>query len=145
MPPKRSGRASTSSKHVDTPRTPPPSQHSAAPNETPLSKKVSGATPYTSLHYKRDTRMNDLGTEMKGKFAGPIPPSEFLKTFLPFKREELERMPGRRKKVFQRVAHQRVETAMYGPMVCLPFSIYCAYLYESSRFRRWSVTVLASI
>ncbi|KAF8798329.1 hypothetical protein BYT27DRAFT_7151134 [Phlegmacium glaucopus] len=61
--------------------------------------------------------MNDLGTEMKGKFAGPISPSEFLQTFLPFKRGELGRMPGRRKKAFQRVADQKTEAAMYGPMI----------------------------
>jgi hypothetical protein len=79
--------------------------------------------------------MNNLGTEMNGKFAGPISPSEFIKTFLPFNRGELEPMPGRRKKVFQRVADQRVETAMYGPMVCSPYSTYCAYLYESTRLR----------
>jgi hypothetical protein len=135
--PKRRGQASASSKHVGAPRTPPPlAQDYAVLNETPLSKKVSGATPYTSMHYKRDTRMKDLGTEMKGKFAGPISPSEFVQTFLPFKRGELEPMPGRRKKVFQSVADQRVETAMYGPMVCPHYSIYCVYLYDSTRLRR---------
>jgi hypothetical protein len=116
MPQKRRGQASTSSKRVDTPCTPP--QRFIPLNETPISKKVSGATPYTSMHYKRDTRMNVLGTEMKGKLAGPILPLEFLRTFLPFRRGELERMPGRRKKAFQRVADQKVETAMYDPMVC---------------------------
>ena len=67
------GWASASSKRVGKPRTPLPlAQHSAVLNDTPLGKKVSGATPYTSMHYKRNTRMNDLGTEMKGKFVGPI-------------------------------------------------------------------------
>jgi hypothetical protein len=137
MPPKRRGQASASSKCTATPCTPPPSiQHSAVLNETPLSKKISGATPYTSMHYKRDMRMKDLGTEMTGKFAGPISPLEFMQTFLPFKRGELEPMPKRRKKVFQNVADQRVETAMYGPMVCPLYSIYCAYLYDSTRLRR---------
>src|SRR5262245_11631823 len=88
-------------------------------NETPLKKKVSGSTPYTSMHYKRDTRMNDLGAEMKGKFSGPISPSEFLKIFLPFKRDELPRMPVRRKVVFRRVANKTSESAMYDPMVCI--------------------------
>jgi hypothetical protein len=135
MPPKRrEQQASTSSNRADTPRTPP--QHFIPLNETPISKKISGATPYTSTHYKRDTRMNDLGTEMKGKFAGPIPPSEFLQTFLPFKRGELGRMPGRRKKAFQRVADQKTEVAMYGPMVRPCYSAYCSYLYESCRLRR---------
>jgi hypothetical protein len=29
--------------------------------------KVSSATPYTSMHIKRDARMKELGEEMKGK------------------------------------------------------------------------------
>ena len=134
MPPKRCGWASASSKRVSKPRTPPPlAQDAAILNEMPLSKKVSGTTPYMLMHYKRDTRMNVLGTEMKGKFAGPIPPLDFMQTFLPFGRGELKRMPGRRKKVFQSVAEQEAETAMYGPMVCPLHSMYCAYLYEPSR------------
>ena len=105
------------SNDANMPRTPP--RQFQVLSETPLSKKVSGATPYTSMHYKRDKRMNDLGAEMKGKFAGPISPSEFLKTFLPFNRGELPRMPKRRKVVFQRVANKTSEPAMYRPMVCL--------------------------
>jgi hypothetical protein len=101
--------------NVNMPRTPP--RQFPVPSEIPLSKKVSSATPYTSMHYKRDPRMNDLVAEMKGKFAGPISPSEFLKTFLPFKRGELPRMPVRRKVAFQRVADKQSEPAMYGPMV----------------------------
>lgn len=115
---KRRGQASTSSKHVDSPQTPP--QHSTPLHETPISKKVSGATPYTSLHYKRDTRMNHLGSEMKGKFAGPMCPKEFLQVFLPFKRGVLQKMPKRMKKSFRHVAEQGLETAMYEPMVCPP-------------------------
>jgi hypothetical protein len=127
MPPKR--------KHVNAPRTPTPPQQSTALSETPLSKKVSGATPYTSMHYKRDTRIVELEAEMKAKIAGPISPFEFLHTFLPFGKGELERMPSRSKKVFQRVADQNTEPAMYGPMVCLYYFSYSAYLSESSRSR----------
>jgi hypothetical protein len=111
------GEPSTSSKRVHTP--PPPSKPSTTINETPLSKKVSGATPYTSMHFKRDARMKELGEEMKGKFAGPISPSVFLKTFLPFERGELSRMPQRQKKKFQRVADATKESSMYKPMVCV--------------------------
>lgn len=116
MAPKRRGHSSTSSKHVDPPQTPP--QHFTPLYETPISKKGSGATPYTSMHYKRDIRMNNLGSEMKGKFAGPICPKEFLQVFLPFEQSELQQMPKRMKKPFQRVAEQKVETAMYELMVC---------------------------
>jgi hypothetical protein len=130
MPPKRPqrGKASTSSKRVNAPRTPSPVQGHAHLTETPLSKKVSGAMPYTSMHYKRDTRMNDLGAEMRGKFAGPISPSEFLKVFLPFRKGELARMPRRMKERFRRVATQNAETAMYTPMVCLPIYAWRSYI-----------------
>lgn len=128
MAPKRNGQASTSSKRVDAPQTPP--QRYTSLHETPISKKVSGATPYTSLHYKRDTRMNNLGSEMKGKFAGPICPKEFLHVFLPFKRRELPQMPKRMKKPFRSVAEQKMETTMYGPMVC-PLSLSVMYIHMS--------------
>jgi hypothetical protein len=62
--------------------------------------------------------MNDLGSEMKGKFAGPIGPSEFLQVFLPFKAGKLPRLPRRMKTPFRRVAEQKAETAMYDLMVC---------------------------
>jgi len=129
MPPKRRGQPSTCSKRVDAPQTPP--QHFTPLHETPINKKVSGATPYTSLHYKRDTRMNDLGSEMKGKFAGPICPKQFLQFFLPLKHGELQKMPKRMKKPFRRVAEQTVETAMYGPMVC-PLSLPVMYIHMSA-------------
>ncbi|KAF8222204.1 hypothetical protein L208DRAFT_1371169 [Tricholoma matsutake] len=112
---KQFGQASTSSKLVKTP--PPLSKRSVKLNETPLSKKVSGAMPYTSMHYKRDTRMKELGEEMKGKFAGPISPLAFLKTFLPFQKGELARMPRRQKQMFQRVANMKKESSMYKPMI----------------------------
>ena len=133
MPPKRRGQPSTSSKHVDASQTPP--QHFTPLHETPISKKVSGATPYTSMHYERDTRMNNLGLEMKGKFAGPICPKQFLQVFLPFKPRELQQMPKRMKKPFRRVAEQKVETAMYELMVC-SLAPPIMYVYESSRSLR---------
>jgi hypothetical protein len=129
MPPKRRGQASTSSKRVETPRTPP--QNLPASHETPISKKISGATPYTSMHYKRDARMNDLGSEMKGKFAGPICPQEFLQVFLPFKAGRLQKLPRRMKEPFRRVAKQTAETAMYGPMVC-SLALPLVYIHMSS-------------
>ena len=123
----------TSSKHVDASQTPP--QHFTPLYETPIRKKGSGATPYTSMHYKRDSRMNNLGSEMKGKFAGPICPGEFLQFFLPFKSRKLPQMPRRMKKPFQRVAEQKVETAMYGLMVC-SLTPPIMYIYDSSRSLR---------
>lgn len=118
---------STPSKLVDMP----PPIHG-----TPIDKKVSGATPYTSMHYKRDTRMRALGSEMKDKFAGPVDPQEFLHFFLPFERGKLPRMPKRMKVPFQRVADQTTEPAMYDPMVCPPVSACCIYSYEPSRLKR---------
>ena len=74
--------------------------------------------------------MNNLGWEMKGKFGGPYCPEKFLQVFLPFKERELQQMPRRMKKPFRRVAEQKVETAMYEPMVCLlgPGSTHRVYL-----------------
>lgn len=63
--------------------------------------------------------MKELGEEMKGKFAGPISPLAFLKTFLPFQKGELARMPRRQKQMFQRVANMKKESSMYKPMVCV--------------------------
>jgi len=74
--------------------------------------------------------MNDLGLEMKGKFAGPICPEEFLQVFLPFKQGDLQQMPRRMKKPFRCVAEQKVETAMYDPMVC-PLSLSVMYIHVS--------------
>lgn len=127
--PQATRQASTSSRRVDAPRTSP--HHFPPLHETPISKKVSGATPYTSMHYKRDTRMNNLGSEMKGKVAGPICPREFLQVFLPFKAGGLQQPPRRMKQPFRRVAEQTVETAMYGPMVCL-LVLLVVYIYISS-------------
>jgi hypothetical protein len=146
MPPRRPqrGKASTSSKRANAPRTPSPVQRYAHLIETPLSKKVSGAMPYTSMHYKRDMRMNDLGAEMRGKFAGPISPSEFLNVFLPFPKGTLARMPRRMKGRFRRVATRNAETAMYTPMVCLPIYACRTYLYDLSRLNPSRHTVPAS-
>ena len=74
--------------------------------------------------------MNGLGSEMKGKFAGPVDPQEFLHFFLPFERGKLPRMPKRMKVPFQRVADQTAEPAMYDPMVCPPVSACCIYSYD---------------
>jgi len=52
-------------------------------DSTPVSKKASGSGPYTSLHHERDYRMRQMGTEMEGKFAGPMPVRDFLDIFLP--------------------------------------------------------------
>lgn len=58
---------------------------------TPVTKKASGTTPFTSLHHERDYGMRQLGAEMSGKIVGPMPPAEFLDTFLPFSTPD--RMP----------------------------------------------------
>lgn len=137
MPPKRRGQTSASSKRVDPPHTPTQHAPQLPPHESPITKKVAGAVPYTSMHYKRDTRMNDLGLEMMGKFAGPLNPKDFLQLFLPLKSKVLKQLPRRMKAQFRRVAEQTVETAMYGPMVCPRLPSRCVYLSEcSTRSRR---------
>ena len=122
-----------SSKSVDRPCILPLyDQLSAVVSEIPLSKKVSGATPYTSMHYKRwRGNLQDLFS------------SEFV-FFLTFVKGQLERMPRRSKKVFGSVADQKAETVMYEPMVC-PLHLYAVHLYESSRLRGWSLIVLSGI
>ena len=121
-----------SSKSVDRPCILPLyDQLSAVVSETPLSKKVSGTTPYTSMRYKRwRENLQDLFS--------------FVEFFLTFVKGQLERMPRRSKKVFGSVADQKAETAMYEPMVC-PLHLYAVHLYESSRLRGWSLIVLSGI
>ena len=95
--------------------------------------------------------MNALGImmEMVGKFAGPLSPSEFMQIFLPFEKGELKAMPRRKKAIFQSVADQKAETAMYAAVTLwdVLFTLHIMHLYESSRLRGWSLamTVLAAI
>ena len=83
--------------------------------------------PYTSLHHERDFWMRRLGTEMEGKFIGPIPVTKFLDKFLPS--GNLPTMPWKKKHqaAFKHVAKQRSEKAMYKPLV--HFISFQQYLY----------------
>jgi hypothetical protein len=37
---------------------------------------------FTTLHLQRDPKLLQIGVEMEGKFLGPMPVGDFLKTFL---------------------------------------------------------------
>ena len=89
--------------------------------ETPVSRKFSGYWPFTSMHALRDERMQALGSEMRGKFAGPIPVEYFLKEYLPITDETRRSMPNfdDYSQGFAKVASSKGEKDMYDSMVRL--------------------------
>lgn len=50
---------------------------------TPIVHIASSIPTSTSHHTTGDPRMQRLGSEMRGKFVGPMPPGDFLDEFLP--------------------------------------------------------------
>jgi hypothetical protein len=53
---------------------------------------------------------------MEGKFIGPIPPSEFLDTYLPLSAPRMYWTQARISR-FEKVGEQTSEKTMYGPLV----------------------------
>jgi hypothetical protein len=89
------------------------------PVDTPYSRKLSGYWPFTSMHVFRDERMQALGSEMRGKFAGPVSVEAFLKRHLPIPSETCQSMPNFEdySHKFAEVAGKKGENDMYKPMV----------------------------
>jgi hypothetical protein len=74
------------------------------------------------MHMLRDERMQDLGSEMRGKFAGLIPVNYFLEKYLPISDEMLQSMPNfdANGHWFAKVAKATGDQDMYESMVHLP-------------------------
>jgi hypothetical protein len=108
------------------PDTPP--RHKAVatlnPQATPVFHKLNASAIYTSMHFERNQEMLQLGWEMEGKFVGPMPVAEFLKTFLP--RATAGNLPvpplpwtSDSRAAFKRATDQICEVDMYIPLVRL--------------------------
>ena len=53
------------------------------PTTTPRSKKTSGNYKFSAEFHRRRSINPELASETAGHFLGPMPPTEFLNTFLP--------------------------------------------------------------
>jgi hypothetical protein len=95
----------------------PPATPLSGIDATPISKKASTADPYTSLHHERDFRMRRMGSEMYGKFVGPMPVTEFLDAFLPYPDVNKMSWTAATKAKFSEVARAKTEVDMYIPLV----------------------------
>jgi hypothetical protein len=84
---------------------------------TPISNKVSGSNPYTSMHYERDDRMRMLGVEMVGMFIGLMPVAKFLEAFLP--PQGTTALSDRQTKLLEAAANEKLEVQIYDPLVRL--------------------------
>ncbi|KAK7034565.1 hypothetical protein VNI00_012412 [Paramarasmius palmivorus] len=72
-------------KQATQPHTPPrtePTNLPEAAKESPVRHSASGYNVFTSMHYLKSTRHHQMVMECRGKFAGPMPPANFLKEFL---------------------------------------------------------------
>jgi hypothetical protein len=58
-----------------------------------------------------------MGTEMEGKFAGPMPVRDFLDIFLPLSGASRLRWTKNRLSKFEKVGEQTSEKQMYKPLV----------------------------
>jgi hypothetical protein len=61
--------------------------------------------------------MRQMGTEMEGKFAGPMPVRDFLDIFLPLSGASRLRWTKNRLSKFEKVGEQTSEKQMYKPLV----------------------------
>lgn len=85
---------------------------------TPVSMKASSLNAFTTHHNLRDARIQQNGTDMWGKFVGPMPPRDFLETFLPMASdEEFEITPDQQAEFDVVTSSMAREVDMYRPMV----------------------------
>jgi hypothetical protein len=105
-------------------RTPPPNT-TLRPVSTPLSNKISGNLPYSSVAPDQDDEFRlRLATETAGLFLGPVPCNTFLDRFLPLTPGTggLSDARGR----FNRMSLRMSEAQMYKPFVSI--SLYLHHL-----------------
>jgi hypothetical protein len=108
---------------------------SSAIQSTPISNKVSGSNPYTSMHYERDDQMRMLGAEMVGKFIGPMPVAGFLEAFLP--PHGTTALSDGQTQLLEAAANEKVEVQMYDPLVRLQLTFWSSFTHTvTSRSRR---------
>jgi len=86
---------------------------------TPISHKMSGSQPFSSVVPKYDqTYHSNLARETRGLFIGPMPYDLFLQTFLPPPPEGMEDQPA--DDIFaQVVTNKKKESEMYDAFVCI--------------------------
>ncbi|KAK0217046.1 hypothetical protein IW262DRAFT_1464083 [Armillaria fumosa] len=80
---------------------------------TPISKKASGAMPFSSLHYSRDVKMVEMAREIHQK-CRRIEPQAFLDKFLSARcSNRPEVIPS----VFEEIVKKKTEIEMYEPII----------------------------
>jgi hypothetical protein len=101
-------------------RTPPP-HTTPRPVTTPLSNKVSGNLPYSSVAPDKDTAFRlRLAAETADLFLGPMPCKSFLNTFLPLT-SNTGGCSGARH-AFDGISPKKPEVEMYKPFVSISLS-----------------------
>jgi hypothetical protein len=96
---------------------------------TPCSNKTSGNYKFSSEFYRRQTLNEKLANETAGQFLGAMPPTEFLKVFLPATPSSLP-CPGNKKPPFSNFKLKMSESDMYRPFVSRPCQVfYCNFFH----------------
>ena len=100
---------------------------SVVPHDTPTHNRLSSIVPQTSTNVFIERPFVEAAQEMKGKFWGPVSVEEFFDQFLDMKTDP---MPEIDLKAIKDVANQKLETAMYDPLVKYLFVCLSTYLFD---------------
>ena len=96
----------------------PPRNEAIAPHDTPTHNRLSSTVPQTSTNVFIERPFVEAAREMKGNFWGPVSVQDFFDKFL---NVEVDPIPEIDFEAVKDVANQKLETAMYDPLVNLPF------------------------
>ena len=97
-------------------------------HDTPIHKQLSSIVPQTSTNVFIERSFVEAAPHMKGKFWGPpVSVKQFFDQFLHVK---IDPMPEIDFKVVKDVANQKLETAMYDPLVNHLFVYLSTYLFD---------------
>lgn len=109
----------------------PPPDTKLRPASTPLSNKISGHLPYSSVPLDQDEEYRlRLASETTGLFLGPVPCKSFLDTFLPLASESgTVRNRGAQHK-FKAMLFKDTEAEMYKPFVSIPLPSHHLYTFN---------------
>jgi hypothetical protein len=104
-----------------TPRKLPRKEAVSVVHDTPTHNRLSSIVPQTSTNVFIERPFVEAAEEMKGKFWGPVSVKEFFNNFLSV---DTSSMPKINLEAVKDVANQKLETAMYDPLVNLSFCLF---------------------
>jgi hypothetical protein len=105
-------------------KTPPPQTPPLSLQSTPVHTGSRTTDRFGSKYVNRARTLSQLSTEMAPFFVGPMPPEEFLDTFLPHSKQpscdapERPPVPPFKKEMFSALLGSSSEGEMYKTFVC---------------------------